>query len=324
MRVLVVDQDSTLLTAISRTLGEYFSIDAVTTKTDALDLIRVNEFEVIVAGERLADGSGLELLGQIARKHPQTLRIFSAERDRLRLLKGRLGPFKLFRTLPYPIQPRQLLDALSAAGGNEEEAKVTVAALEESAPARPRPAQPTRRTPSSPGRHPPVRHSTAHALASTGSRLREAKQPSAEALASASRLAIVARQKPSFATLIVASPGRNALLVGVALVAAMGLLFLALRSFNIPHRHVTPTNIPVQPGQHYPPEVVKLVHDTETAFVHDDLKAARTDIAALQQLAPDHPRLPFFESLLSRRTEAQHSQKKRPVAPPADSATGGH
>ena len=70
MRVLVVDQDSTLLTAITRTLGEYFSIDAVTTKADCLDLVRLNEFEVIVAGERLEDGSGLELLGSLARSRP--------------------------------------------------------------------------------------------------------------------------------------------------------------------------------------------------------------------------------------------------------------
>src|SRR3954452_10934847 len=112
MRVLVVDQDSTLLTAITRLLGEYFAIDAVTTKADCLDLVRVNEFDVIVAGERLEDGSGLELLSQIARTCPDILRIFAAEAERLKLLKGRLGPFKLFRTLYYPIDPRQLLAAL--------------------------------------------------------------------------------------------------------------------------------------------------------------------------------------------------------------------
>jgi len=59
MRVLVVDQDSALLTAITGLLGEYFSIDAVTTKAECLDLVRANEFDVIVAGERLEDGSGL-------------------------------------------------------------------------------------------------------------------------------------------------------------------------------------------------------------------------------------------------------------------------
>src|SRR5262249_53544446 len=120
MRVLVVDQDSNLLTAISRMLGEYFALDAVTNKSDALDLLRVNDFEVIVAGERLEDGSGLELWGERARTRPDMLRIFAADRERLKLLKGRLSPFGLFRTLSYPIEPRQLLAALSAAAGEDE------------------------------------------------------------------------------------------------------------------------------------------------------------------------------------------------------------
>src|ERR1700722_10821787 len=135
MRVLVVDQDSTLLTAITQTLGEYFSIDAVTTKADCLDLVRLNDFEVIVAGERLEDGSGLELLGQLARSRPDMLRIFAAERERLRLLKGRLGPFGLFRTLTYPIQPRQLLAALSAAAGVDVQIEATEAAAPAETPA---------------------------------------------------------------------------------------------------------------------------------------------------------------------------------------------
>src|SRR5215469_2508075 len=121
MRVLVVDQDSNLLTAISRMLGEYFAIDAVTNKSDALELLRVNDFEVIVAGERLEDGSGLELLGHLAQNRPDMLRIFAADRGRLKLLQGRLKPFGLFRTLSYPIELRQLLAALSAAAGIDEE-----------------------------------------------------------------------------------------------------------------------------------------------------------------------------------------------------------
>src|SRR5689334_13710952 len=152
MRVLVVDQDSTLLTEISRLLGEYFTIDAVTNKLDCLDLLRSNQYEVIVAGERLEDGSGLELLGQLARSRPDMLRVFAAERERLKLLKGRLSPFGLFRTLNYPIQARQLLVALSAAAGIEPEVEETEVARQEptearaaaSAP-RPRPAAPQSR-----------------------------------------------------------------------------------------------------------------------------------------------------------------------------------
>src|SRR6185503_1592416 len=115
MRVLVVDQDATMLEALVRALAGQFTIDILTNKSDCVDLLRKTEFEVIVACERLADGSGLELLGQVAKRAPGTLRVFAAERERLALLRGKLGPFDLFATLAYPIEPRKLLSTLVAA-----------------------------------------------------------------------------------------------------------------------------------------------------------------------------------------------------------------
>src|SRR5258707_4987307 len=120
MRVLVVDQDSASNEAIARSLRDLYTVDAVTNKGDCLDLLRSNAFEVIVATERLEDGSGLELLGQVARKWPSVLRIFAADRQRLQLLKGRLGPFELFQTLTYPVDPDRLIATLNLAGAAQE------------------------------------------------------------------------------------------------------------------------------------------------------------------------------------------------------------
>src|ERR1700733_9326928 len=115
MRVLVVDQDSASNLAITRSFKDLYSVDCVTNKGDCLDLLRSNTFEVIVATERLEDGSGLELLGQISKKWPSVVRIFAAERQRLQLLRGRLGPFELFQTLTYPIDPERLIVTLALA-----------------------------------------------------------------------------------------------------------------------------------------------------------------------------------------------------------------
>jgi protein TonB len=120
MRVLVVDQDSAQLESIARSLRDRYIVDAVTNKGDCLDLLRQNTFEVIVAGERLEDGSGLELLGQAAKRWPSMLRIFAADRQRLQLLKGRLGPFELFQTLTYPLDPDRLISALELAGAAQD------------------------------------------------------------------------------------------------------------------------------------------------------------------------------------------------------------
>jgi CheY-like chemotaxis protein len=115
MRVLVVDQDSASNLGVTRSLRDLYTVDCVTNKAACLDLLRSNSFEVIVATERLEDGSGLELLGQISKKWPSVLRIFAADRQRLQLLRGRLGPFELFQTLAYPIDADKLLAALQKA-----------------------------------------------------------------------------------------------------------------------------------------------------------------------------------------------------------------
>jgi TonB family protein len=383
MRVLVVDQDSTLLTAITRTLGEYFSIDAVTTKADCLDLVRLNEFEVIVAGERLEDGSGLELLGSLARTRPDMLRIFAAERERLKLLRGRLGPFGLFRTLSYPIEPRQLLAALSAAAGIEEEVEESAEAeapaappepARRAAPAAPAPARsqasatvsaaatprtqasgavsastppraqasgavsasaPSRAQASAAGPAPiPSRTQAPGVISASSSSRTQAsraasepsrvpvqrprvggpaggalqtaaswqapRQPTSAALATAPKLDIVTRPK-GFPPPGETTPRRSAFLVGAGVVLVLGGLALSFKNFNTKDEPVTlATNVPATRSPHFPPEVVKLVADTEVAFQQDNFKTARTDVAALQQIAPDHPRLPFFEALLKR------------------------
>jgi TonB family protein len=384
MRVLVVDQDSSLLTAITRTLGEYFTIDAVTTKADCLDLVRLNEFEVIVAGERLEDGSGLELLGSLARSRPDMLRIFAAERERLKLLKGRLGPFGLFRTLSYPIEPRQLLAALSAAAGIEEEiaetehvpvapaAAAAAAAAAAPAPA-PAPTQASARGPATrraaPSGASAQTPSPSPATASTGaasraqasttsgasasraqapvareataSRVRASvasaparatssapaprqvpRQPTPAALAAASKLDIVNRSK-GFPLPAETTPARSAFLVGAGVILVLGGLALSFKIFNTKDDPVPiATNLSTARVPHFPPEVVKLVADTEVAFQQDDFKTARTDVAALQQIAPDHPRLPFFESLLKKLEATQASRKllSRHTTAPATSA----
>jgi ActR/RegA family two-component response regulator len=112
MRVLIADRNAWLLESISRTFGHQFSIQTASTAEHCGDLLRQGAFDLAIICEKLADGPGLQLLGQIARSSPDTLRIFAARRSRLQLLKGRLGPFGLFRTLAYPIDAQKLQSAL--------------------------------------------------------------------------------------------------------------------------------------------------------------------------------------------------------------------
>jgi ActR/RegA family two-component response regulator len=120
MRVLIADRNARLLESISRTFAHQFSIQTAATRERCEDLLRQGEFDLAIVCEKLADGPGLQLLGQIAQSSPDTLRIFAARRSRLELLKGRLGPFGLFRTLSYPIDAQKLRSALALARAARE------------------------------------------------------------------------------------------------------------------------------------------------------------------------------------------------------------
>jgi TonB family protein len=344
MRVLVVDQDSTLLTAITQLLGEYFTIDAVTTKADCLDLVRANDFDVIVAGERLEDGSGLELLGQMSRNKPDMLRIFAVDRERLKLLRGRLGPFGLFRTLSYPIEPRQLLAALSAAAGIEEEIDDSEATAEPVPPppqtrSRPIPSRPpapvqvavrsvrppvqSRQQPATVTRamvQPSARRMTREVHDFTlvdeqptpapqprrGSKARSSPRAASPATANRRRqltpeaLAVGSRLAAAPPPLMEPDAKRSAFLVGAGVVLVIGAMAIALHVFNTSDTPTFSTASLSAPATRDPPEVARLVADTEAAFQKQDYKLARTDITALQQIAPTHPRLPSFVALLAQ------------------------
>jgi hypothetical protein len=115
MRVLIADRNARLLESIALTFAGQFEIHASCTRRGCADFLQQNEFDLVVISDKLADGPGLPLLGEIARGSPDTLRVFAAKRKRLQFLKGKLGPFGLFRTLAYPIDPRGLLSTLTLA-----------------------------------------------------------------------------------------------------------------------------------------------------------------------------------------------------------------
>jgi hypothetical protein len=138
MRVLICDQETEMLETIARS----FEVDVATSKATCIDLMRANSFDVLVASERLSDGSGLELLSHVATRWPDTLRVLVIEPQRLKLIRGKLSPFRLHATMKYPIDLDELeavlidLGELLGADGESEEAEETQHPAEPPVPAR--------------------------------------------------------------------------------------------------------------------------------------------------------------------------------------------
>jgi TonB family protein len=165
MRVLLVDHDSEGLDAIARAIRGVLELDCVTSKGDAMLLLRQNTYDVLIACERCVDGSGLDLLGRTTRAAAPLKRIFAAPADRLQLLGPRLAPFKVQRTISYPIDLEELWLAIAQVTGTNDETDGTIerVVLDERgipasgstprAPIPPRPPAPLREVRSAP---PPV------------------------------------------------------------------------------------------------------------------------------------------------------------------------
>lgn len=117
MRVLVAGRNAEVLATTAGAFANDLQIETATTKAASFALLERTEFDLIVACETLGDGSGLEVLSHVAVNAPNTLRIFAARPSTLNLLKGELGLFGLFRTLPYPINFRKLWAAINLARG---------------------------------------------------------------------------------------------------------------------------------------------------------------------------------------------------------------
>jgi len=121
MRVLLVDHDSEALETISRAIRGVLELDCVTSKGDALLLLRQNAYDVLIACERCVDGSGLDLLARTARTAVPLKRIFASAQERLQLLGPRLAPFKVQRTINYPIDLEELWLAIAQVTSDPDE-----------------------------------------------------------------------------------------------------------------------------------------------------------------------------------------------------------
>src|SRR6186713_3427159 len=127
MRVLLVDHDSEGLETIARAIRGVLELDCVTSKGDALLLLRQNAYDVLIACERAVDGSGLDLLGRTTRTAVPLKRIFAAAPERLQLLGPRLAPFKVQRTINYPIDLEELWLAIAqVTGGPNDQTDGTI------------------------------------------------------------------------------------------------------------------------------------------------------------------------------------------------------
>ena len=86
MRVLIVEQEKTLLQSLCYFMGQHknFEVSPAHSIREGMALWQADPFDVILCADRLSDGDGLSMLKKILPKKPQVLSILmTAQRDDL-------------------------------------------------------------------------------------------------------------------------------------------------------------------------------------------------------------------------------------------------
>lgn len=110
MKTLLADIDAAMLQHCVTRIGGRQHLALATSKAQALmELFRHGAgFDVVVACDRLEDGSGLALLDEVHARWPHLTRVFCIDPHRLAMVRSRLSAFRLRHTLSYPLVPAKL------------------------------------------------------------------------------------------------------------------------------------------------------------------------------------------------------------------------
>jgi two-component system response regulator AtoC len=114
MKVLIIEKDKTVRQSLSYFMERYRNCEIFLagSKKDGISLFQTIPFDVVLCGDRLPDGSGLEILREWIRQNPKLVSILmtvqSDERLRQEALKAGVKGY-----LVKPFDLKQLEEAIS-------------------------------------------------------------------------------------------------------------------------------------------------------------------------------------------------------------------
>ncbi len=115
LRILCVDDEANVLAAYQRTLRKQFQLDTALSGAEALALIKSQgPYAIIVADMRMPEMNGVQLLAEVKRLAPDTIRIMLTGNADQNTAMEAVNQGHIFRFLTKPCAPETLLSALNA------------------------------------------------------------------------------------------------------------------------------------------------------------------------------------------------------------------
>src|SRR5262245_863727 len=114
--VVIVDHDLEVLKSLVAPLRKEFEFYLTVSPNDALAALSRFPIRVLVAGQTLFTGTGLEVLNQAHRRSPSTARVLLVNAAERHPIEAELAAAELFYVLKRPCTVEQLKEVLHAAG----------------------------------------------------------------------------------------------------------------------------------------------------------------------------------------------------------------
>lgn len=115
-RILLVDDEKFILRSIERLLrGEKREIDTASSAAEALALLARSQYDLVISDHRMPDMTGLELMVEVRRLYPDTIRIILTGYADQQVAIEAINHGEVYRFLTKPWNDDELIDVVESA-----------------------------------------------------------------------------------------------------------------------------------------------------------------------------------------------------------------
>lgn len=121
-RVLCVDDEPSVLRALTWLLKSRFEVSSTTDTQEGLSLLRKNAFEVVISDQRMPGMTGTEFLQRAKIESPNTMRLLLTGYSDYADILGSVNDSEVFRFINKPWDNQQLLETVNFAASVAQDA----------------------------------------------------------------------------------------------------------------------------------------------------------------------------------------------------------
>jgi signal transduction histidine kinase len=107
-RILAVDDDEGNLVVLEEFLIDDYEIVTTTSPAEALELVRTSDFDMVISDQRMPGITGVELLREVRKLHPDTIRIIISAYSDAKAMLDAINVGEVYRFILKPWDPDQV------------------------------------------------------------------------------------------------------------------------------------------------------------------------------------------------------------------------